>query len=183
MLAVAAMISFTACEKDGGDEKLPNEFILGSESHALGNAICYYHFDTDYQIDEFDLWLTDRLYWNTNGDWYFDSSKYANGLQVNLYWIYGKDVAKGSLPTGKFTYSDTPGNLKHDGRADYYFSDENGDGNTIEFGQDSVRSSQLVIEIKHIKGNIYEIIFTGGLDEYGNPVNGYYRGAVDIVEG
>ena len=47
-------------------------------------------------------------------------------------------------------------------------------------GQDYVEESKLTIEIKHIKGNIYEIIFTGGVDVNGKPVNGYYKGAVDV---
>ena len=45
----------------------------------------------------------------------------------------------------------------------------------LEFGQDDVEESELVIEVKHISGNIYEIKFTGGVDESGNPVSGYQR--------
>ncbi len=179
MIAVAAMISFTACEKDGGKD-LPNEIIIGSESYTLNAACCYCYTDPDYETLEYNFWLTDRRYWNNDGDWPIEDSNYANGLEVNLYNLYAKGVAKGSLPTGKFTYGDPWENFKHNGYSDYTLNDEDGDTNWIGIGQDCEEESKLTIEIKHIKGNIYEIIFTGGVDVYGKPVNGYYKGAVDV---
>ena len=180
MLAAAAMISFTACEKDG-DKDLPNEIIIGAESYTLNAACCYYYMDSDHETVEYDLWFADRKYWNDNGDWPIEDSNYANALEVNLYNLYAKGVAEGSLPTGKFTYGDSWENLKHDGRSDYTINDEDGETNWTGMGQDYVEESKLTIEIKHIKGNIYEIKLTGGVDENGKPVNGYYKGEFDIV--
>ena len=71
----------------------------------------------------------------------------------------------------------------HPGLNTHIFYDENGNfGDYIEFGQENVEASKLEIEIKHINGNIYEIKFTGGVDEEGNSVNGYYKGEVDMFE-
>ena len=178
MVAVAAMISFTACEKDGGDD-LPNEIIIGSESYTLNAACCYCYTNPDYETVEYDFWLTDRRYWNNDGDWPIEDSNYANGLEVNLYSLYAKGAAKGSLPTGKFTYGDSYENFKHSGSSDYTLNDENGYTNWISMSRNS-ESSNLIIEIKHIKGNIYEIKFTGGIDQHGKTVNGYYKGVVDV---
>ena len=180
MLAAAAMISITACEKDGGED-LPNEIVIGSDAYNLSGAICYCYIHPDYETVEYDFYLTDKVYWDNNGNWEDEDSYYANGVEVNIYNLYAKGVAEGKLPTGKFTYGDSWENFKHSGSTDYTLNDENGYTNWIEFGQEYVEESKLTIEIKHIKGNIYEIKLTGGVDENGKPVNGYYKGEFDIV--
>ena len=180
MLAAAAMISFTACEKDGGED-LPNEIVIGSDAYNLSGAICYCYINPDYETVEYDFYLADKVYWDKNGNWEEEDSYYVNGVEVNIYNLYAKGVAEGKLPTGKFTYGDEWENLKHDGSTDYTLNDENGNTHWTEIGQEYVDESKLIIEIKHIKGNIYEIKFTGGVDENGKPVKGYYKGEFDIV--
>lgn len=179
MLAVAAMLSFTACEKDGNEPELPNEIVIGSQSYALAGAVSYFYADEGV----YNIWFSDKVHWDNNGDWEQDDSKYANGIEIDIYDLYSTGIAKGSLPTGRFTFSDSNANMTHNGYSDYLLYNENGkyDG-WSDFGQSSVAESQLVIDIKHIKGNVYEIIFTGGIDENGKTVNGYYKGAVDIFE-
>ena len=90
MIAAALMIGFTACEKDDNGKDLPNEIIIGSESYTLNAACCYCYTDPDYETLEYEFWLTDRRYWNDNGDWLIEDSNYANGLEVNLYNLYVK---------------------------------------------------------------------------------------------
>ncbi len=179
MIAVAAMISFTACEKDGNEPELPNEIVIGTKTYPLGGAVSYFYASEKL----YNLWFADKVYWDKNGDWTEDDSKYANGIEVNVYELFADGITKGSLPTGRFIYSDSFANMTHSGYSDYMLYNETGNGEGwSEFGQENVQESKLVIEIKHIKGNIYEIIFTGGVDENGNAVNGYYKGAVDIFE-
>ena len=48
-------------------------------------------------------------------------------------------------------------------------------------GQSYVPKSKLVIEVKHVSDNIYEIEFTGAVDYDGNTVSGYYKGAIDGI--
>ena len=56
-----------------------------------------------------------------------------------------------------------------------------GPGRWIDMGQSYVPKSKLVIEVKHVSDNIYEIEFTGAVDYDGNTVRGYYKGAIDGI--
>ena len=188
MLAVAAMISFTACEKDDNGKDQPNILQIGDKTYELGAACLYSNPDTysgkslNQQTFRYDIYLTDKVYWNNKGEWPEDESTYANSVEVNLYYLYGPGSYT-VMPDGKYVYPTTnEESLIHSGDSTYRLSDEKGNSNAVDFGQDYVDKSKLEIEIKHIKGNIYEIKFTGGVDESGKPVNGYYKGAMDIFE-
>ena len=182
MIAAAAMISFTACEKENNEKVLPNEFTIGMDTYALGAAICNCYVYDNQEMTEYNIWLTDKVHWDANGDWEdVNATNYSNSFETNVYDLYAKGVAEGSMPTGKFTYSLNDEHLTHNGYSDYLVYDENGDYDEyIEFGQYNVESSKLEIEIKHICNNIYELKLTGGVDVFGNAVSGYYKGAFDI---
>lgn len=182
MIAAAAMISFTACEKENNEKVLPNEFTIGTDTRALGGAICYCYVDDNQEMIEYDIWLADKVHWDANGVWEdINATNYSNSFEANIYNLYAKGVAEGSMPTGKFTYSLNEEHLTHDGSSDYLVYDENGNyDDYINYGQEYVESSKLEIEIKHISNNIYELKLTGGVDVFGNAVSGYYKGAFDI---
>ena len=94
---------------------------------------------------------------------------YANGSSLDV------------LPDGKYTFGKEYEGFRHSGDSDYMFYDKWGTpGRWIDMGQNYVQKSKLVIEVKHINGNIYEIEFTGAVDYDGNTVSGYYKGIVDF---
>lgn len=181
MIAAALMIGFTACEKDdsgknGGKET--NALHVGDKTYKIGASCCYCYEYGEYSY--YSLWFANKKTWNNDGHWPEDDAIYANGFEINIYDLYVTSATPGQITTGKYTYSEESGNFTHTGESDYCFYDENGDSDGyIEFGQFYVEESNLVIEVKHISGNIYEIKFTGGVDESGNPVSGYYKGKVD----
>ena len=181
MIAAAMMIGFTACEKENEKEK-PNTLQIGDRTYEIGASCCYWAIEDEWSF--YDLWFTNKKLWDNQGSWELPESECANGFEVNVYdlWVIGADPGK--IASGTYTYSeDVEANFAHDGSSDYGFYDENGNfGDYIEFGQEYVEASKLEIEIKHINGNIYEIKFTGGVDEEGNSVNGYYKGEVDMFE-
>ena len=181
MLAVAAMISFTACEKDGGEEVLPSYIQVGEKYYDLGGAVGYFNQHNEGQ-KRFYLSLTDKVYWNDKGDWQI-SIEGSQRVEVSLSTLTAQNVEAGKLPEGKFTYSEEIENLKHSGFAEYKIRESSQILSPfVFFGQANVAESQLVIEIKHVKGKVYEIKFTGGVDEEGNAVSGQYQGIVDIFE-
>lgn len=181
MIAAALMISFTACEKDDNGKDLPNILKIGDRTYEIGAACCYWGIEDDISV--YDLWFTNKKLWNSQGNWELPDSEYANGFEVNIYNLFAQGATRGEIASGKYTYSTEGKCPAHDGLSDYGFYDENGNfGDYIEIGQGEVEASNLVIEIKHINGTIYEIKFTGGVDERGNSVNGYYKGEVDIYE-
>ena len=178
MLAVAAMISFTACEKDGGDDS-QNILQVNNKNYTLGACIFYIYENEEY--DCYDFYLTDKKYWGNDGMWPEENIIYANGKEVNIYDLRAPKTEKGTLVPGKYTYSTEWEDFKHDGCSNYVIYDEAGEHKgLIEFGQDEIATSNLEIEIKHIEGKIYEITFKGGIDQYGNTIKGYYKGTVDM---
>ena len=180
MIAAALMIGFTACENDDNGKDTPNILQIGDETYEIGASCCYWVVE-DGSIT-YDLWLTNKKLWNNVGNWELPLEELVNGFEVNLYdlFVIGA-TTPGEIVSGTYTYEN--GNLQHDGCSDYGFYDENGHFNEyIEFGQNHVDESMLVIEVNHISGNIYEIKFTGGVDERGNPVSGYYKGEIDMFE-
>lgn len=183
MIAAALMIGFTACEKDDNGKDQPNILKIGDRTYEIGAACCYWGIYDDYS--NYDLWFTNKKLWNSQGNWDLPDSECANGFEVNVYDLFAPaNIEPGKIREGKYTYSSNSDEVfVHDGYSDYGFYDENGNfGDYIEFGQEYVEASKLEIEIKHINGNIYEIKFTGGVDERGNSVNGYYKGEVDMFE-
>ena len=181
LLAVAAMISFTACEKDDNGKDLPNILQIGDKTYELGAACVYSLKSLDQETYRYDIFVTNKVYWDNTGYWP-DEDIYANAVEVNLYYLYGPGSLT-RMPDGKYVYPTTgEESLTHDGSSDYMICDETGKGQWTCCGQDNVENSKLEIEIKHINGNIYEIKFTGGVDERGNSVNGYYKGEVDMFE-
>ena len=178
MIAVAAMISFTACEKEAMDD-VPSYIQIGEKTHYLGGAVGYFNQNSE-GVKRFYLSLTDKVYWDDNGDWHIPIGG-SQKIEVNLSTLAAKNVEAGKLPEGKFTYSEEIENLKHTGFAEYKISESPETLNPfVFFGQAEVAESQLVIEIKHVKDKVYEIKFTGGIDQEGNAVSGHYQGIVDI---
>lgn len=179
MIAAAMMIGFTACEKENEKEK-PNSFQIGDKTYEIGASCCYLETYDEYIV--YDMWFANKQLWSDKGNWPEDIDN-ANGFEVNVYNFAALGAAPGKIASGTYIYSQDEGNFIHDGFSDYGFYDENGNfGDYIEFGQDTVAESKLVIKVKHINDNIYEIEFTGGVDEKGNPVSGYYKGAIDMFE-
>jgi hypothetical protein len=177
-----ALVALAGCKKDPAPEPdLPDTLQIADRTYEIGAACCY--FSTDSEYTKYDLWFTNKKLWTDVGDWPEDIDNSNGGFEVNVYNLVAIGAAPGEIAAGKYTYSTEPGNFVHDGFSDYGVYDENGHfGDYIEFGQSHVEESELVIEIKHISGNIYEIKFTGGVDERGNTVSGYYKGVVDIFE-
>lgn len=186
MIAAAMMIGFTACEKDDNGKDLPNILQIGDKTYELSTA-CFYskpntnsEKSSNQQIYRYNIFLTDKVYWDNEGMWANNESTYANAVEVNLYYLYGAGTLT-TMPDGKYVYPTTgEESLSHTGYSDYLLCDETGDGNWITYGQDYVENSNLEIEIKHITGEVYEIKFTGGIDESGKPVSGYYKGKIDM---
>ena len=181
MIAAAMMIGFTACEKENKEEEKPNILQIGDRTYEIGASCCYWAIEDEWSF--YDLWFTNKKLWNSQGSWEMPDSECANGFEVNIYDLLSQGATRGEIASGKYTYSTEVINFAHDGSSDYGFYDENGNfGDYIEFGQEYVADSKLVIKVKHINDNIYEIEFTGGVDERGNPVSGYYKGAIDMFE-
>jgi hypothetical protein len=176
-----ALVALAGCKKDPAPEQdLPDILQIGDRTYEIGAACCYW--GQDYGYTDYDIWFANKKVWDDEGMWPNESNN-ANGFEVNLYAIYADGATPGEIAAGKYTYSAEPGNFVHDGDSDYGFYDENGDlSEYIEFGQYFVEESELVIEVKHISGNIYEIRFSGGVDSKGNPVSGYYKGEIDMFE-
>ena len=183
MVAVAAMISFTACEKDDNGKDLPNILKIGDKTYPLG-AGTFRYIPIDGNM-HFFITLADKVYWDKDGNTPDDgNSIYANAFALSLYTLVGSGQST-DLQDGKYTFSESGEKiLSHTGTALYVLYDKNGNVTLPPhfFGQSNIPASQLEIEIKHIKGNIYEIKFTGGIDESGNPINGYYKGVMDKFE-
>ena len=179
-----ALVALAGCKKDPAPEPdIPDTLQIADRTYEIGAACCYYSTDSGYT--DYDLWFANKKLWNDVGNWPVDPKDLdnPNGFEVNVYRLSVKGATPGEIASGTYTYSAEYGSFVHDGRSDYGFYDENGNPNEyFEFGQDDVEESDLVIEIKHISGNIYEIKFTGGVDERGNSISGYYKGEVDIFE-
>lgn len=184
LMAATMMVGAAACSDDeeGGNDAPPGMLQVGEMPYALGAAYC----QTDVVEDRFvryDIFLTDKVYWDDEGNWPDDYAAYVNAIEVNLYFLYAETNSTNSILSGTYTYAGEDGkHLTHSGGSDYVICDETGWGSWIAMGQQLVETSQLKIEINHISGSTYEIIFTGGVDEEGNAVSGYYKGKVDIVE-
>jgi hypothetical protein len=177
-----ALVALAGCKKDPAPEPdLPDTLQIADRTYEIGAACCY--FTTGSEYTEYDLWFANKKLWTDVGNWPDDIDN-SNGFEVNVYNLFVKGATPGEIASGTYTYlPNGEGNFVHDGFSDYGFYAENGNFNGyLEFGQGYVEESELVIEIKHISGNIYEIKFTGGVDVRGNPVSGYYKGEVDIFE-
>ena len=184
IIAAALMLGFTACENDK-EKDLPNTFQVGKTTYNLGAAICYTNSEAEPGLTSYDLYITDKVHWDSNGNWSEIRSDYANSIEINIYKLYVQNGSTTQIPDGKYIYSASRENMTHTGRSDYFLYKADGSGyvdDYINFGQNDVTASKLVIEVKHINNNIYEIKITGGVDEYGNSVNGYYKGAISVYE-
>ena len=184
IIAAALMLGFTACENDK-EKDLPNTFQVGKTTYKLGAAICYTNSEAEPGLTSYDLYITDKVHWNSDGNWSDIRSDYANSIEINIYKLYVQNGSTTQIPDGKYIYSASRENMTHTGRSDYFLYKADGSGyvdDYINFGQNDVTASKLVIEVKHINSNIYEIKITGGVDEYGNSVNGYYKGAISVYE-
>ena len=184
IIAAALMLGFTACENDK-EKDLPNTFQVGKTTYKLGAAICYTNSEAEPGLTSYDLYITDKVHWDSNGNWSDIRSDYANSIEINIYKLYVQNGSTTQIPDGKYIYSASRENMTHTGRSDYFLYKADGSGyvdDYINFGQNDVAASKLVIEVKHINSNIYEIKITGGVNEYGNSVNGYYKGAISIYE-
>lgn len=188
MMAAALMIGFTACEKDdngpGGGGNGANIFQVGNKTYTIGAACCYWGDEDGYVW--YDLWFTNKQLWDNEGNWNLPDEEYANAFEINVYDLFADTDTPGKIKDGTYTFigdSDYR-DLVHSGSSDFGFYDENGifQYDYIEFGQGNVDESNLVIEVKNISGNIYEIKATGGVDPNGNAINIYYKGKVDIYE-
>lgn len=187
MMAAALMIGFTACEKDDdgpGGGNGGNIFQIGNKTYTIGAACCFWDIEDEYVC--YDMWFANKQLWNDEGNWYLPPEECVNGFEINVYDLFVDDDTDtpGKIKDGTYTLSYDYGDLVHDGTSDYAFYDENGDFSEdwIEFGQADVDESNLVIKVKNISGNIYEITATGGVDENGNAINIYYKGEVDMFE-
>ena len=185
IIAAALMLGFTACENDK-EKDLPNTFQVGKTTYNLGAAICYTNSEAEPGLTSYDLYLTDKVRWDSNGNW-FDSeeSDLANSIEINIYKLFVQNGSTTQIPDGKYIYSASRENMTHTGRSKYFLCKADGSAyeeGYIEFGQNDVAASKLVIEVEHFNSNIYEIKITGGVDEYGNSVNGYYKGAISVYE-
>ena len=178
IVAAIVMANFTSCEKDKGGD-LPNTLEIGDKTYTIGAACC---FSYEIQgINKYNLFFTNTLVWNNNRDWSSSANTFANGFEVNLHYLYANGSSLDELPDGKYTFGKEYEGFRHSGDSDYMFYDKWGTpGRWIDMGQNYVQKSKLVIDVKHINGNIYEIEFTGAVDYDGNTVNGRYKGAVDF---
>ena len=184
IIAAALMLGFTACENDK-EKDLPNTFQVGKTTYNLGAAICYTNSEAEPGLTSYDLYITDKVHWDSNGNWSDIRSDYANSIEINIYKLYVQNGSTTQIPDGKYIYSAGRENMTHTGRSDYFLYKADGSNyvdDYINFGQNDVAASKLVIEVKHINSNIYEIKITGGVNEYGNSVNGYYKGAISVYE-
>ena len=177
IVAAIVMANFTACDKKEAD--LPNTLEIGDKTYTIGAACC---FSYEIQgINKYNLFFSDRLLWNNNGDWVSSGNSYANGFEVNLHYLYANGSSLDELPEGKYTFGKEYVSSTHSGDSDYMFYDKWGSpGRWVDMGQNYVQKSKLVIEVKRISDKIYEIEFTGAVDYDGNAVNGYYKGTVDF---
>lgn len=186
MMAAALMIGFTACEKDDdgpGGGNGGNIFQIGNKTYTIGAACCYLDIEDGYVC--YNMWFANKQLWNDEGNWDFlPREECVNGFEINVYDLYADNGTPGKIKDGTYTYDYDYGDLVHSGSSDYAFYDENGDlaDEYTEFGQEYVDESNLVIKVKNISGNIYEITATGGVDENGNAINIYYKGEVDMFE-
>lgn len=183
MMTAALMIGFTACEKDDdgpGGGNGGNIFQIGNKTYTIGAACCYWG-DIDGYV-EYDMWFANKQLWNDEGSWNLPPEECVNGFEINVYTLFADPYTPGKIKDGTYTLGYDYGDLVHSGSSDYGFYDENGDfaDDYIEFGQEYVNKSNLVIKVKNISGNIYEITATGGVDENGNAINIYYKGEVDM---
>jgi hypothetical protein len=186
MMAAALMIGFTACEKDDdgpGGGNGGNIFQIGNKTYTIGAACCYWGTEDGYVW--YDMWFANKQLWNDEGNWPDGDDIFnPNGFVINVYDLCADNGTPGKIKDGTYTLGYDYGDLVHSGNSDYALYDENGDfaDDYIEFGQEYVDESNLVIKVKNISGNIYEITATGGVDENGNAINIYYKGEVDMFE-
>ena len=184
MLAAAAMISFTACEKDGdedgNDERLVNEMKIGDKSYPLAGGCCYYWmYDEEEQITRYEIYLSNHA--NEPG--------FVDGPQsrVNICYLYAKNTNQEIMPSGPYPYKTIVDDIPavgryHNGMSAYVLYDDNSNsGYWIKFGQKGSGASELEINVKHISGNIYEITFTNGYNGYGSTVRGHYKGEINMI--
>ena len=174
--AAIVMANFTSCDKKDAD--LPNTLKIGDKTYTIGAACC---FSYEIQgINKYNLFFSDRMIWDNNGDWIPSGNVYSNGLEVNLHYLYANGSSLDELPDGKYSFGKENKSFTHSGDSDYMFYDKwGGPGRWVDMGQNYVDKSKLEIEVKRISGKIYEIEFTGAVDYDGNTVSGYYKGAVD----
>ena len=173
LAAAAMMINFSSCgNDDGGDgDDKKNYCKIGSTTYDLNYADFY--IDTEGSSDEFaeyDIYFAeDATPYDTGGEWAPD------GLVVNLYYLYADKSAatEGQMYSGTYNYSEELTAMSHDGYSCLRMSDGN-----VRIGQEFVSESQLVVKINHVSGDVYEIEWSGAIDEDGNAVSGYYKGPV-----
>jgi hypothetical protein len=176
LVAAILMTGFTSCKKDK-DGDLPNTLTIGTKTYKIGAACCYSY--EIQNINKYNLFLTNKITWNYNGDMTTNSSTYVNGYEINLHYLYANGSSLNELPSGRYKYGDEYESFTHSGDSDYMFYDANGKpGRWIDMGQSYAKNSKLVIDVKHINDNIYEIKFSGAVDYDGKTVNGHYKGEV-----
>lgn len=133
------------------------------------------------------MYFYDMLFYDNDTPYDADGNFVPGVFATNIYYLCSNDSSASltRIPDGTYLYkefyiADDLEDMKHNGYSDYLVNID--DGDWIEFGQESVSESQLVITVKHVSGDIYEIEWTGGVDENGNAVNGYYKGVMIFRE-
>lgn len=173
-ICLLALATFaTSCKKD--DEK-PNVCNVGSTSYDLGTAVCYVAEEGDLTT-RFNFFFAAPT-WSVDDE----SNWEGHGFDTNLYYLYS-GANKNNLPAcGKYVYSDKiADDMKHSGDSDYLVNE---DSNWIEYGydDDADKPTGLTITIHSVSKSTIEISWTGGVDEYGDAVSGYYNGKIKYFE-
>ena len=100
IVAAIVMANFTSCDKKDAD--LPNTLKIGDKTYTIGAACC---FSYEIQgINKYNLFFTNTLVWNKNGDWSSSANTFANGFEVNLHYLYANGSSLDELPDGKYTF-------------------------------------------------------------------------------
>ncbi len=183
LAAAAVLFNLSACKDDDGGEgdPKPNQMTIGSQTHELrfGEVV------VDHYVN--GMYLYNMFFYDNDTPYDADGDPVSGVFATNIYSLFSNNSSASltRIPDGTYVYkemysADDIEDMKHNGYSDYIVSID--DEEWIEFGQDSVSESQLVITVKHVSGDIYEIEWTGGVDQNGNAVNGYYKGVMIFRE-
>ncbi|MBR6831601.1 MAG: hypothetical protein IKM58_05945 [Tidjanibacter sp.] len=161
LAAAAMLIGFSACSDDDDDDDKANYVKIGTTTHDLKGALCWWWESSHDGFYGFDIYFNEE-------DNFSDS---YDGFSINAYSFYC------DTPTPKSgTYT-----IIGDDVADMYHTGclEHTNNYNTGYWDEGTMSS---LSINDLGNGIYEFFISGKAEDNTTPIEIYYKGKVTFVE-
>ena len=160
---------FNACQSDDADPVKTNQIKVTTNSFNVTNAVLIDDGSTFNGVTELELFLTTSgiTVLNVNGE----LEGKGDFLSLTLF-----SSEQSALKAGSYSYNDQDGSAFLLNRGFHFFNFDAalGDGQT---GDKDIESGNVIVEVAN---NQYTITINL-VDESGNTVTGYYKGALQLL--